>query len=276
MDTLFKTMPEIQEFVTVDISGNFKTIIPYLSEANKWLLKGLDKATLDLLIEYVNDANPSTDETLDNLLPYARRVLANFAYAIGVKRLGVFVGENGAMEFGNSNLTPLSAERLEAIKTEFFSSGYNALEMLILFIQDNKTDYADTYAYLFDNSFFVSTASDLNSLIFTEIQNRDYFEMKPDIFLIETEIEGIITPEVTALLKTAISEDDLTDDQETLLSFIRPAEACLAYAAKFKSEKHELKGRELLERLRVFYTTLTDLPIERWSNEDKTIYVFGG
>jgi hypothetical protein len=273
MKTIFLTMPEIQEFVTVDISAQFKTISPYLVEAHKWALKGIDKATLDTLIEYANDEPITPDADLDALLPYVRRVVANFAYAIGVKRLGVYVGESGAMEFGNSNLTPLTDARLEQVKSEFFNSGYNAIEQLILFIQDNSTDYADSYSYLFDNSFFVSTAAQLNALIYTDVQNRDYFDMKPDLFLIEQDIEGIITATVMAELKAEESPDT---DQAAMLAIIKPAEACLAYGKKFKSEEHILKGKQLLESLRKYYETLTDTEIERWSNEDKRIYVFGG
>lgn len=267
-------MAEIKEFVAVDISGNLKTISPFIFEAHKWALKGIDKATFDSLIEYYNDDEATPDETLDVLLPYVQRVVSNFAYAIGVKRLGVFVGENGAMEFGNTNLTPLTDARLEEVKKEFFQSGYNALETLILFIQDNKTDYETTYSYLFDNSFFVSTASDLNGIIFTDIQNRDYFDIKPDLFLIEQDIEGIITSAVITGIKDGITNDDLTDDEIAMLAIIRPAEACLAYGKKFKSEEHTLKGKQLLENLRTYYATLTDTTIETWDNSDKTIYVF--
>jgi len=150
------------------------------------------------------------------------------------------------------------------------------LESLILFIQENAEDYATTYAYLFDNSFFVSTAAQLNALIFTDIKNRDYFEMKPDLFLIEQDIEGIITKDIVTDLKLAISEDDFTDEQTEMLDLIKPCEACLAYGKKFKSEEHTSKGKQLLENLRIYYATLTDTTIERWNNEDKRIYVFGG
>jgi len=276
MDTLFISMPEIQDYVTVDISGNFKTIKPYLVEAHKWLGKGMDKPTMDALIQYINEAEAEADPDYDALKPYAQRVLANFAYAIAAKRLGIFIGENGMMEYGNSTLTPISAEKLEMYQKEFFISGYNALEQLILFIEANSETYPDTYAYLFDNSFFVRTAADMNALIFTDVQNRDYFDMKPEIFLIETEIEGTIGSETFTDLKDVIVQGNADEQQTTMINYARQAEACLAYGSKFKSEKHTLKGRELMERLRLYYTSITQNEVERWTNEDKTIFVFGG
>lgn len=273
MDTLFKTMPEIQEFVTVDISGNFKTISPYLVEAHKWLRKGIDKTTLNALIEYYNDSEHTPNEDYDNLLPYTQRVLANFAYALSAKRLGIFIGENGMMEYGNTTLTPLSTDKLDAYQKEFFTSGYNALEELILFIQENSTVYADAFSFLFSNTFFVRTAEEFNDLIKTDILNRDYFDMKSSIYLIEQDIDGIITAATSAELK-AVIDSGATEDQQTMLSLIRPAEALIAYGEKFKSPKHELKGKQLLEQLRVFYNTLTEVTPDEWTNEDKRIYVF--
>jgi hypothetical protein len=273
MDTLFKTMPELQEFVTVDISGNFKTISPYLVEAHKWLRKGIDKTTLNALIEYYNDSEHTPNEDYDNLLAYAQRVLANFAYALSAKRLGIFIGENGMMEYGNTTLTPLSTDKLDAYQKEFFTSGYNALEELILFIQENSTVYADAFSFLFSNTFFVRTAEEFNDLIKTDILNRDYFDMKSSIYLIEQDIDGIITAATSAELK-AVIDSGATEDQQTMLSLIRPAEALIAYGEKFKSPKHELKGKQLLEQLRVFYNTLTEVTPDEWTNEDKRIYVF--
>jgi hypothetical protein len=31
-----------------------------------------------------------------------------------------------------------------------------------------------------------------------------------------------------------------------------------------------------MERLRLYYTSITQNEVERWTNEDKTIFVFGG
>ena len=271
MNTLFKSMDEILDYVTVDISGNFKTIKPYVEEAHKWALKGIDKATFDSLVSYYNETDPETDEDIEALIPYVQRVLANFAYAVSAKRLGIFVGENGMMEFNNANLTPLNPEKLDQYKTEFFQSGFNALEQLILFIQENKDTYETAYSYLFDNAFFISTAAAMNALIFTDVQNRDYFDMKPDIFLIESDIEAIITSTGMAELKAATSPDE---SQTKMISLCNNAEACLAYGNKFKSDKHIEKGRGYMEQLRNYYATLTNTPVERWDNEDKTIYVF--
>lgn len=275
MTTLFKTLEEVKEFVTVDISGNFKTIKPYLVEAHKWLKKGIDKATLTALLEYYNADNPTTDEDYDALLPYAQRVLANFAYAVSAKRLGIFVGENGMMEYGNTTLTPLSPEKQDAYQKEFFTSGYNALEELILFIQENGSTYADTFSFLFENTFFVRTAEEFNDLIKTDILNRDFFDMKPSIYLIEQDIEGIITSETATELKTFIDDDSsATDDEKQMLSIILPAEALLAYGEKYKSEKHTLKGKQLLEQLRILYASINETEIDEWTNEDKRIFVF--
>lgn len=270
MRTLFNELEEIREFVTIDISGNFKTIKPYLVEAHKFVLKALDQATFTSLLNYVED-NSTLDTDLVNLLEYAQRALANFAYAVSADRLGVYVGENGILEFSNQNLEPLSPEKLKNIKSEFFSAGYNALEMLIIFIKENEATYPEAYAFLFNNTFFVSTAADLNSILFTDVANRDFFDMKPKLFLIEKEIEGIITPELVATIKAG---GTLSPANAEMLVVIKEAEACLAYGYKFKSEEHNLRGRQLLENLDTLYNTSIAAEIETWENEGKRIYVF--
>jgi len=272
MRTLFTTIKEVHEYVTVDVSAKFDTINPYLIEAHKFVLKGMDNNTFISLLDYVEDG-ATGNEDLSELLTYARRTLANFAYAIATKRLGIYVGENGIMEFSNSNLQPLPDERLNSIKSEFFSSGYNALEMQILFIQENKTVFADTYSYLFDNTFFVSTAKEMNDLIYTEVLNRDFFEMRANMYLIELKIKEITGATVFDELK-AVQDDSPSAEQQAMLDLIKPAEACLAFGKKFESEEHQLNGTSLLEQLRIYIASLSGTPIERWDNQDKTIYVF--
>jgi len=273
MKTLFTTIEQVREYVTVDISANIKTITPYLVEAHKFVQKGMDATTFNSLVDYVG-AGKFDDADMDALLDYARRTLANFAYALATKRLGIFVGENGMMTFSNNNLEPIAIDKLDAIKSEFFSSGYNALEMQILFIQDNKETFASAYSFLFDNTFFVGTAKEMNDLIFTDVQNRDYFDMKPNIYLIEQTIKNIITKTTFDELK-AVQDDTPTEQQQAMLDIIKPAEALLAYGKKFNSEEHTLNGTNLLEQLRIYYSTITGITVERWDNEDKRIFVFG-
>jgi len=273
MDTLFTTIDQVKNYVTVDVSAHFETIKPYLYEAHKFVLKGIDKLTFNALVVYAN-SETQDDADLTALLDYTRRTLANFAYAIATKRLGIYIGENGILEFSNTNLEPISDEKLNSIKKEFYSSGYNALEMQILFIQEQKETYTAAYAFLFDNTFFVSTAKEMNDLIYTDVLNRDYFEMKPKLYPIELEIKSIIGETVFDELK-AVQDDSPDETQTKLLGYIKPAEACLAYAAKFNSEEHHLQGVSLLEQLRIYNATLTDTTIERWDNEDKKIFVFG-
>lgn len=273
MKTLFTDIKEIIDYVSVDISGNFKKIRPYMIEAHRYVLKGMDQATFSNLLAYVED-NSTGDTDLAVLLEYARRVLANFAYAVAAKRLGVSVGENGMLQFSNDKFEPLSAERLDQLKSEFYNAGFNALETMILFIQENSDKYPDAYAHLFTNTFFVSTAKELNELIFTDVPNRDFFEMKPEIFLVEQEIEGIVGTETFNVLKAVQKETLITDDQQKMLSMICPAEACIAYGIKYKSPRHEAKGNQLLESLRIFYASISAIDIETYSNENKSIYVF--
>jgi hypothetical protein len=273
MDTLFKDMAEVKAFVTVDISANIKTIAPYLVESHRFLLRGIDNSTFSGLLDYYKE-HTSTDEAYEAILPYCQRVLANFAYAISTDRLGIFVGENGMMEYGNNTLKAIEPAKQDRYKSEFFLSGYNALEDLILFVQDNKDSYSEAYSFLFDKTFFVNTARELNNIIKTDIRNRDFFDMMPNLFLIEQEIEGIIGADIAGALKSIAGIEDATDNQKAMLDIIKPAEALLAYADKFKSEKHMAMGVSLMEKLRQLVATINGSVSEKWDNTNKKLYVF--
>ena len=67
MNTLFTTIEQVKQFVTVDISAKFDTIKPYLVEAHKWVKKGIDIDTFNELITYAN-AETQDDTELDALL----------------------------------------------------------------------------------------------------------------------------------------------------------------------------------------------------------------
>jgi hypothetical protein len=278
MNTFFTTIEQIRVFVTVDISSRFETIKPYLLEAKKFIYDILGEDTYTELLDYVNDTEAETDEALDALLPYVQAPLANFAYMLGAHKLFIQVGETGLVRSETSSFTPAKPEEIELLKKSFASSGYNALEELILFIDRNAETYADAYAHLFAKRFIVNTAQEMNDLIFVNITNLDFLDMKKIINLTENnDLRDTMGATLFAAIKVEVAEGDISEDHEALLAtYFRPALAHLAYAKWKKDEDHRLTGEKLLEQYRNAIAEEAETTVERYQNDGENPFFVAG
>ena len=280
MTTFFLTIEEIREYVTVDISSRFETVKPYLLEAKKFIHEILGEDTYTELLDYYNEtgyADPS-DEELDALLPYVQRPLANFAYMLGAHKLFIQVGETGLVRSETSSFAPASLQEIEVLKKSFASSGYNALEELILFIEDNPEDYPDAFDHLFAKRFIVNCATEMNDLIFAEVTNLDFLDMKKIINLIENnEIKETLGETLFDAIKVEIAEDDISEADEAILAgYIRPAVAHLAYGKWKKDDEHTGTGTKYLEKYRNAVAEAAAITVDRYVNDGTNPFFVAG
>lgn len=278
MNTLFLTIEELRLFITVDISSRIETVKPYLLEAKKFIVDIIGQTTYTELLEYYNDTEATPDEALDALLPYVQLPLANFAYMLGIHKLFVQVGETGLVRSETSSFTPASLQEIEVMKKAFASSGYNALEELILFINANEADYPDAYAHLFAKRFIVNCATEMNNLIFVEVTNLDFLDMKKIINLIEQNtIRETLGTNLFATIKEEIASGTISEANQAILdNYISPAVAHLAYAKWKKDDEHQLAGEKLIEQYRNSVAEAQETTVERYINDGTNPFFVAG
>jgi len=261
MKALFTTIEEIQEYITIDISSNFRTIAPYVKQAEKFTTDIIGKALHKKLLEVVHQNND--DEALKDLLTEVRLPLANFAYSLAIAKLNVNVGETGFTVTVGNNLEPASKWRIDEFRESVNSAGNDALEILIEFLEDNVEAYPlwkTSKAYSFQKQFFVNNAKEINDSVFLEISRIEFLKLKQNIHIIEqAEIKAAICSRFFNQLKSEIKTGNISNDNQLILnSYIRPALCYLALDNSKNNDNYKLEGKRYLEQLMNYLNTNAD------------------
>lgn len=258
--SLIKSIDEVKNYLSVDISMQDKTIMPYIKPAEEQVIRLLGKEQYLELDEYYNYADEDeSDEELDALLPYVQRPIVNFAFFMGLSMLNVSIGENGIAVVSNSNLTPASKQRTDDLKADLEKAAYDALESLLEFLEENIDDYdswsgSDAYAYQY--SYLITSARRFDELLRINRSRLTYLQWLPTMADVELlEIYPVVSKDFCDELKTEMIADDVSEDNAVVLPYIQKAVAYLTASIEL-DKKYENRGRAyLMEAKRIMDTT---------------------
>ncbi len=289
--TIFKSIADVKEYITVDISSDYSVIAPYINQAEKYVRDITGDALFDLLITYVQSSG--TEPELEALLPYCQLPLANFGYLLGVAKLNVNVGNTGITVTSTQNLTPANEWRIKDLKESLELSGNDALEQLIKFLENNKADYPtweSSDAYSFQRNFFVDNATDFFETIYKKITRMEYLIIREYLVLAEVDVKEAVCKELFDELKTQVLADTVTADNEILLTYIKPAVCYFSLGKLHKQEGYSIENKKLIKQLRDFLganASATKYPLyfnsdcyeeiisSEFNDEESGIYCFG-
>ena len=233
--SLIKSISTFKNYVKVNINSELKTLQPAIDEAEKrYIIPAISKALYDVLHEYVNDGGSSSEPALDSLLPQVERPLANLAYWLHISPGNVVMDDAGLHKLSNDHFKPASTSDLASLDEHFSTIGFDAIDDLLEFLEENKDDYEDWVAsdsYTEFHSLFIRNAKEfklINNSRRTFLALRDNLE-----YIQDTHIKSLLGDDYQTLLD-ALIEDDLTEEQETLLNTVRKAMRYLTIAEATK------------------------------------------
>ena len=258
IQTLFKSINELQDYITVDISSDIRTMLPYIKQAEKYTTDIIGKTLRAKLIDVVH--NNLEDENLSQLLEFVRLPLANFAYLKAIAKLNINVGDAGFTVTVSSSLEPASQWRVQDFKESVENAGNDALEELIEFLEENRDvfpDWAESKAYSFQKQFFVNNAYEYEDALKYEISRLEFLKIRRFIHDAEqNQIKPAICSALFAKLKTQIKENNLSKPNKYLISeFIAPA---VCYFADFKMNGSEFSNERGIESVRLLRQYLNE------------------
>jgi hypothetical protein len=240
---MINTTAEIQQYVSVDINLQQKSVLPYIEQGKNQIERLLGKVQYEALNEWYNDIYQGDHEDATEyaaLLPYVQRPLANFAIFYGLSALNVVVGPAGIGVVSNQNIAPASKDRTEALKKDLLDAAYDAMESLLVFLEENKDDYpfweySDAFADQYD--VLITSARKFDEIIRIERSRLKYLEWRPvmkdvEFLTIAPQISGAYMSE----LKTKQEAETLTDADKEVLPYLQRA---LAYLTRFRSSNDE-------------------------------------
>ena len=234
---------EVRKYISVNSSLTFDALIPYIESAEANYIKKIlgNDQYLELCSYYSepgvwfdNPADPKTDAIwLAKLLPLVQKSLINLAFLNGYSILSINIGDSGAFRKESENQKALYQYQEENLKNSFRTEGFNGLDAILEFLEENIEDFpvfsaSDTYTVF--KSKFINTAKVFGEfynihnsrLVFLHLQK--YIDLVNDFHIIPV----IGRPFFDELIAAMTSGDPLTDPQSSVISFIQKIQAFLS------------------------------------------------
>lgn len=241
---LFKTIDEFRKQVTLNGNATLKAVMPDILLVERDQIKKLLGADI-----YKNLHDGYTDGTLEgkqlellDLVQYSLAHLAMVSYMalnqVQLTDAGILKADKGAYRY-----------QVRELKLNFITKGYNGLESILEFLEENKDDekiqeLGSFSAVVVTRKFFINSAKEFSQEYNINDSRLTFLSLlsiikKVEFTLVEKELGTALHDE----LKEQISTDKLTDDNKLLLEkYIRPAVAHFVAAKAIAERSFKFSG----------------------------------
>lgn len=230
---LFKTTDEIKNFLPVNLTFQFKDILPFLNEVERdYIIPAISQDQYNNL--HTAYQTSSTDADQDALLAKIRVPLASFAYMLWIPWGQVQINSSGIQISVSENMKTAFAWQIENLERSASKSGFSGLEALLEFLETNKATYtlwAASDSYTESKEHFINTAKEFSDACDLKVTRRTYMLVKSMMSRLEkTVIKNTIGSDTYDSIKAQILSGSISSSNEELLDLIRPAVANLTLA----------------------------------------------
>lgn len=213
-----------------------KYLQPYFGDA---LLLKLDEYS-DGSIEVAGEAKPKWDTLLD----LTRRSLSRFTFFLATPSLDVNITEGGFSVTSTQQMAPASKERVGSFKESMEDLGYQALDGVLKFLDDNQsvfTEWTASDAFKAYDRGFIRSAAVFQKYIDIQSSRLKFFALRQAMDRVEA---LTVIPILGQALATALKAEEVRT--EPVMDTIRAealnlARRCVAYhtaADEIDSEKY--------------------------------------
>jgi hypothetical protein len=175
------------------------------------------------------------------LLPYLRRVVAFFAYLDDMGSDNAKITDNGIRTTESNNMPRVFNWQYNELKNTLQSKAWDAVEVMLRFLFENKTDYpawtsSDEYTSI--NGLLIKTGTDFDAHYKLYQPMRSFYSLK---VLLDEVQEDFLKPAIGKdLLAYFVEADQLDDDEKKFLKLLKKAmayltirKACQHYSVRF-------------------------------------------
>lgn len=245
---LISTTEELMEYVEVSVDLNIKKVIPSIKKAERRFIKPHLGAFYNDVQSYYNNQAEISDlkKELINLVNSATAPLAMWYYSqVG----GVSMDSSGIYKPKNDQRWNLGESEQQRLENAFLSSGLDALDDLLNFLNDNLTSfpsYASSEARAENNNSLVPTAKVVQK-VFTLLHPQvTYRALRESIIYVEERVANAMQNAHAYFIAT--SESALSPENKKILSSARKAIIYMAAARALiiRTVKFTNEGLEVL------------------------------
>ena len=145
---LFKTVDEIKTLLPIGTGNNFNRLKPHIQNAeNKYIKPLLGTDMYDELEEFYEAVYPATPNDAQiatkTLLEKVQHAVIHLAYYIGFDFLNVSVTDAGFNRIESEKTKGLFKYQEDNLKQYFSDAGYNALDDVLVFIEENIAQFGE-------------------------------------------------------------------------------------------------------------------------------------
>lgn len=216
----------------VSATFSFKKVTTDVRTLENRHIKELLGATLYNSLEDVyNNGTPSTVEAalIENIHPIYH--LALWSY---VDKGNVVIDDIGVSAIHSETKKPAFEHQLRSLKKSLKVTGYNAMEDLLVFLEENISDYPDWVSDTADEEsrqYFINSATVFQEYVNIQNSRVMYLEMLPVMKRMESDdIAATICQELFDEIKSQLTSLTLSVENSALLSYIRGAVAHLTWS----------------------------------------------
>lgn len=237
---LFKTIPEIKTFLPIGVGNDFMRLKPHIENAeNKFIKPLLGSAMYDELQEFYDAGYPENptevQEITRELLLKVQHATIHLAYHVGFDFLNVTVSDMGFRRNESEASKGLYKYQEENLKKYFIDAGFNALDDVLVFIENNIASFGEFKAepnWTALKTAFLPTVKVVESIPFNLHGSRlTFLALQPSIAFIEdTAIKTTLGATIYDALKTEMAKDEPAAATKAILPYIRKPLIYLASA----------------------------------------------
>lgn len=232
---LFKTIADIQKYLSIDTNSKYEQILPYIKQAeSQILIPALSKAEYDSLHSAYQAVSDETTLTTaqKNLLDKCRLVVAPFGLMFWTPIGQLRIDANGIRIVNTDTHKTAFQWQIEDAKKALADMGYQAVEDLLVFLEENKATYTSwaasaNYAEL--NKLVISSATEFEKYFPINNSRRTFIALKSAIKKAEDfYMKSYLGEDLFDEVKGELEDNDLSADNEALMPYLRPAIAHMA------------------------------------------------
>lgn len=143
MDILFKSITELKEVVSVTKALTLSSIAPAMESAiSSYIIDEISQEFWDEILNAYN-ADPGTPLTTEQqkVVKLLQKCIGRFGVYEYIPEAEVMFGEDGITRVETAQKKTAYANQVKSLADNMLKSGYEALENLLKFLEDNEADY---------------------------------------------------------------------------------------------------------------------------------------
>jgi hypothetical protein len=201
------TLETASKYLKLTTTLSEKNFTPFIGDAlERYLRPFLGDDLIKLLWDSFNGDSTEEDKArLDELMLKVEAPLSRFTFLVAAPSLDINVGQSGFTTAGGGNMVPASEARVKRFTESIEQLGWDGVETVLRFLEQNKTDYpewVDSDAYKSFTRGFIRSAEKFNAYVDIDGSRLRFFRLRQAMDLIEAlQVEPLLGLELLTTLK---------------------------------------------------------------------------